>query len=131
MITTQDVFDSVWNHFIRDKNPAAVDKPYGQDRNYCYYRTDDGRKCSVGVLIPDEVYNEFVEGCSVESLHGDEGWFRETYGHIDLAFLIELRECHDKASVIKGRRKNGFWKEMENYLRAAAEYWKLQIPGEN
>lgn len=48
MITPQDIFNAAWNHFVLNDNPPAVD----EDGDCCYL-TADGRKCAVGLCIPD------------------------------------------------------------------------------
>lgn len=48
--TTQEAFNAVYDHFVtnRGKQSRQDDK--------CKYRTKDGRKCAIGVLIRDEDY---------------------------------------------------------------------------
>ncbi|MFN9029662.1 MAG: hypothetical protein ACK54C_01980 [Betaproteobacteria bacterium] len=53
----QDVFDTVLNH-LRKQGPAT------DDRGECVYRTAEGKRCAVGVLIPDDMYDPDIEGGS-------------------------------------------------------------------
>lgn len=54
----QQVFDQVAVHIIAQGRRA-------QDYGSCRYRTEDGLKCAVGCLIPDELYDPHLEGASV------------------------------------------------------------------
>lgn len=47
-ITLQDIFNAAWQAFIVEDRPPAVDAA-----GMCQYRTEDGRKCAVGLCIPD------------------------------------------------------------------------------
>lgn len=60
----------------------------------CKYRTDDGRKCAVGQLIPDEKYRSNMEG-SVD------GEILESFDarHTDLGFYLRAQmSLHDAYS---------------------------------
>lgn len=46
-ITLQDIFNAAWQAFIVEDRPAASEK------GTCSYLTSDGRKCAVGLVIPD------------------------------------------------------------------------------
>jgi len=59
----QDVFDTVLNH-LRRQGPAT------STTGRCAYRTDTGKSCAVGVLIPDDMYDPVIEKSSpVWELH--------------------------------------------------------------
>jgi hypothetical protein len=47
MITLQQIFDAAWQAFIVEGKPPAVE--YGS----CSYLTPDGRKCAVGLTLPE------------------------------------------------------------------------------
>lgn len=59
----QQIFDTVATHLLKQGKPAL------SAEGYCRYRTDDGLKCAVGVLIPDDKYDPKIEGYPV----GDAG----------------------------------------------------------
>lgn len=56
--TAQDVFDTVAEHLLTQKQKAL--DPDGR----CVYRTEKGLKCAAGCLIPDDKDAEFYEGSS-------------------------------------------------------------------
>lgn len=56
-----------FNATIRDhltKQKARAVLPNGQS---CVYRDEDGNKCAIGCLIPDELYTPEVEGMTVSN----------------------------------------------------------------
>lgn len=86
----QEVFDTVAEHLAKQGKAARKDNdadiPY-----QCMYRAPDGSKCAVGILIPDHVYTDAIEGetaqdrCVINLLpflttSGDEYWLSELQG---------------------------------------------------
>lgn len=61
--TPQTAFNKIWRHFVRDKNPRAVDSA-----GVCLYRTDTGRRCAVGIFIPESEYSPDFESKRVTNL---------------------------------------------------------------
>lgn len=55
MTTAQEIFDTVATHLLTQKARA-----YDEEAGQCLYRTTDGKKCAVGILIDDEAYEELV-----------------------------------------------------------------------
>ena len=53
--STQEIFDLVVEHLFTQGRPA-----YDGNRG-CMYRTHDGLRCAVGVLIPDDFYDPAFE----------------------------------------------------------------------
>ncbi|CAB4138517.1 hypothetical protein UFOVP330_92 [uncultured Caudovirales phage] len=51
----QTLFDRVIEHFDAMERPA-------QRNGDCMYRADDGNRCFVGALIPDDLYDSQIEG---------------------------------------------------------------------
>lgn len=56
MKTHQEIFDEVVEHLFNQGRKAQT-KGGG-----CMYRCEDGRKCAVGALIPDDMYDDYFEG---------------------------------------------------------------------
>lgn len=48
-ISLQDILDAAWQAFIVERQPPGYDK----EASMCMYLTDDGRKCAVGLVLPD------------------------------------------------------------------------------
>ena len=58
-MTPQEVFNAAWAHFLKeDSRPASeLLDPDRPDFGYvCSYLTEDGRKCAIGLCIPDGHY---------------------------------------------------------------------------
>lgn len=67
----------------------------------CMYRSDDGRKCGVGHLIPDEAYTWGMEGkkASEIPIARAAGADDTAYAfYKDRCFLEELQNAHDFAA---------------------------------
>ena len=85
----QEIFNLVVEHLFKQGRPA-----YDGNRG-CMYRTHDGLRCAVGVLIPDDLYDpafETIEAAIViqELFDADLADWRE---HEDL--LKKLQLIHD------------------------------------
>ena len=64
MHTPQSLFTTVARHLLTQMERSVRDAPDAPG-NGCAYRGDDGRKCAVGCLIPDEQYRPKFEGINV------------------------------------------------------------------
>ncbi len=56
MITKQQIFDKVVTHLFKQKIPSIG------SCGECSYRGNNGLKCALGIFIPDEIYNNNMEG---------------------------------------------------------------------
>lgn len=96
MIDKQEIFDKAWDHFITNKSPRAI------EAGSCCYRTPEGKKCAIGIFIPDDLYYEEVakyEGQVFKVLptHIKERIFPDYDPAEDTLFLIDLQHfCHDR-----------------------------------
>ena len=52
----QEIFTEIVTHLLK-QNAKAMD-----EEEHCMYRGSNGTMCAVGCLIPDELYNEKMEG---------------------------------------------------------------------
>lgn len=85
-MTTQEIFDTVARHLLTQN----VKSTGGQGG--CKYLGDDGLKCAVGCLIPDEKYDPKIEGRGVDEVTSFLP-FHVTGKRLDL--LCTLQELHD------------------------------------
>lgn len=87
MLDRQKAYDTIVAHLRRQGKIAALGV-------MCRYRTKDGLKCAVGVLIPDELYTGRIEGLSADHprvrllIPGADAW--------DEKFLLEAQALHDE-----------------------------------
>ncbi len=99
-MTPQEAYDGISEYFSR--KGAALARVWNDfDQKYfCKYRTDDGSKCAIGCLVPDEKYDaEWDEGggsCGSEVIDAVWGGLdSETYD-----FLRKAQELHDDADSV-------------------------------
>lgn len=127
----QVVFDRVWDHFVTKKNPRAVSKYEDRD-DVCFYRTKEGNRCAIGLLIPDAEYrpemdepslNGLRQACDlsptlrfIEEACEAEASSGYTSGY---TFLAGLQRCHDIASDAL---------DMAGHLRIFAGTYGLELP---
>lgn len=87
----QAVFDKVTNHLLTQKDAALEGRK-------CQYRTRDGKKCAIGVLIEDRFYYSGIEGPGVFNslvLEVVEKSLGLKLTADDLTFLSGLQHIHD------------------------------------
>jgi hypothetical protein len=76
-----------------------------QDGERCHYRTPNGLKCAVGVLIPDDLYNPSREGHKVRTLFNEHTSLHTLFSPdileeaIDL--LAQLQHIHDMSPTFE------------------------------
>lgn len=76
------------------------------EEGMCRYRTPQGLKCAVGVLIPDELYSGSMEGYGVGTLFTEFPHVMETLFPYHLMeevkyLLIQLQNIHDTSVSIE------------------------------
>lgn len=92
----QEVFDKIATHLLT-QNSAAYD--WG-----CKYRTNDGRKCAIGCLIPDHLYDSNIEGLSLSGNNRLISILENVLGQlddIDHKILRDLQDLHDSIHIEK------------------------------
>lgn len=89
-LTPQEAFDTVARHLFAQGRLALRD--FGGEEG-CVYRGDDGCKCAVGILIPDELYDPKMEGHSAAS-DSVGPLFPPSINNL----LCDLQKAHDDCS---------------------------------
>ncbi len=111
-LTKQQVFDKVADHLARQKEQSRITKPTLHGF-ICAYRGDDGKKCAVGALIPDEVWEE--HGIDEATWGGNSAAFKlftdfpelkekSGLGAVTTNFLAQLQTVHDALDMQWGLR---------------------------
>lgn len=91
-MTAQEIFDKIVSH-LRTQNAVSVRSDGG-----CAYRSGDGeKKCAVGCLIPDDVYDPRMEGFMASVVVRDYKELAHLRGHQDL--LESMQMIHDHVSL--------------------------------
>ena len=114
-MTQQEIFDTVVNG-LRKQNCQSWDEASGG----CMYRGDNGAKCAVGLLLPDELYHRSMEGKSVDELPDD---VRDFFGADNIQLLMDLQAAPDYGGAV--------WEDfsdVEDYFRGVAKDYKLTFP---
>lgn len=116
-LTNQSVFDQVWEHFVVLEHPRAVE--YQGAMAKCRYRTEDGKKCVVGIFIRDEEYDPSMEDKSLQAYGHD---FLPERLHPVAPLLVALQEVHDQSPRYYSVCVD------EEALRKVAGKWGLRVP---
>jgi len=94
------ILQKVYEHSKKMKARAVT------ETGACMYRTEDGNKCFIGCLFPDELYVPSCEG-SIFDLTPEIAAYigADLEDEEDVGFLEEIQECHDGAKTIKEARE--------------------------
>ena len=129
-MTTQEAFNTVWQHFVVEKNPPATFIT-DDGRVRCRYRDSDGNRCAAGVLIPDHLFNELMEGQSISSLLYGYPEVRRLLHEVPPHFLARLQGCHDSVAIaLSGLEvdRQIFTQRIETALQKLADEYALEVP---
>ena len=92
-MTHQEIFDFVWTKLYEQGEQSI-------ERCDCRYRTTGGLKCAVGHLIPDDLYEENMEGRTVRVISEHYSLPSDVFNRYNEGFLNELQAAHDSAGTI-------------------------------
>ena len=67
-MTPQEVFDTVVAALVKQGRKSLAENGDPSISKDCRYRGDDGLKCAIGHLIPDDEYAEWMEGMGTTTL---------------------------------------------------------------
>lgn len=118
-ITPQMVFDKAWQKFIIENAPPAYE--YGQ----CRYLTTDGKRCAIGLCVPDGHPAQSYIG----SLAAISELWQELFDQGSIVLLQKMQtELHDRlvSSNICGWGRSLEWRK-ELYEEFALEN-NLKVP---
>lgn len=79
----------------------------------CRYRTHDGKKCAIGMLIPDDKYGPEMESQRLTDVCEDIGFSEYA------TFLVQLQKVHDNCET------DYFLPQLELGMAIFAELWGL------
>jgi hypothetical protein len=98
-MTAQEIFETVVKALA-----LQGERSYYPDQG-CFYRHPEGLKCAVGHLIPDEEYDQCMEGSAVSSIihiAGSDSFLSSLEPHIEL--LSRLQIAHDLSTTWETRK---------------------------
>lgn len=111
----QEIINTVYTTFVVNNAPRAMEycEYDPEDAPTCVYRSNDGRKCAVGLFIVDADYTPDIEGKPVSALfRGYELVVDKQLAHL----LVRLQRWHDSP------------KSTGDDLRKIAEEFGLEVP---
>ena len=121
-MTSQEVFNKVWDWFIVKKNPPSLDS-----NKTCQYRGPNGARCAIGIFIDDNDYDEAFEGMSVGDILGNRSNSKlTTFISEHLSLLEELQSEHDTVAV--DYLTKDFHVVLRVRLLTVAKYFNLKLP---
>lgn len=90
----QEAFDKIATHLLTQDSKAM------DGAGTCCYLTEEGLKCAIGCLIPEEKYDITMEGYGVIELRELDYWMDELQlDDVDeetmMKFYTEMQETHD------------------------------------
>lgn len=117
-LSNQEMFDTAVKGIASQGwKRAILPAERAREFNGCAYRDGVGGKCAIGWNIPDESYNERIEGSLASGKLVQEAVGRE----YDTKFATELQSAHDTSQTKL---------KMVDSLRSFARNWDLKIPPE-
>ena len=123
--SSQEVFDYILDGIRKQGGPSI--KSDGLS-SACMYRGDNGRKCAVGLCIPDELYIPAMEGLTLTELWDDKEEIHEDLHagiHKHTPLLCALQDAHDY-SFKQASQGIDFFSFFENACENTATLFDLQ-----
>lgn len=131
MLTNQEIFNKVWQHFIVEDKPYA----YDTDIQLCSYLTKEGHQCAIGLFLTpnqaidlsgltpvDRRFNPVAIEVFGRSVHEDDYDYRlNDFGR----FLKKLQEAHD---ISHANALDMHKQKFQSMLRLVAREFHLDIP---
>lgn len=108
----QEMFDTVLTHM-------RVQRCKSVENGRCRYRGSDGKRCPIGFLIPDDMYEERYENQSISDLPS----LANKLG-LNLPLAVSLQVAHDSSTDAN------FMVEYEQKMAAIADAFGLKYTPE-
>lgn len=77
---------------FKKQRAFSIMKSVNNDTPVCFYRSPNGTKCAIGMLISDEMYKPSFEGSTVHTLIRDN---KISFDGTDEDFYSDLQRIHD------------------------------------
>lgn len=129
-ITLQDIFNAAWQAFIVEDRPPAANSD-----GVCSYRTKDGRKCAIGLCIPENSRllkrgmsaGSFAELVAQDRFSDSDPVFSaDVHTMPDMVLDSFQAELHDTLQLW-GRWSMGVEERKQWYIQTAKHYG-LKVP---
>ena len=117
MKTKQEIFNIVWDHFVKGGGQQSLMRDE-RDRPYCQYRLDGTAsctvRCAVGLLIPDDQYHSGLEASGA--------------GDVAVIEAAGLTEETTKLAVAMQSIHDLWFESFDKRMRELARIHELVIP---
>lgn len=123
-ITVQMIFDAAWQKFIIEEAPPALAKNDDGFGYKCRYLTSDGKKCAVGLCIPNGHPLQQSDRCLSLLRQTNPDLFKLTATEAD---SIQDALHDDLVCTTKGEWNYSLQSRKEKYIQVA-ERFNLTIP---
>lgn len=121
-ITLQQIFNAAWQAFIVEGKPAA------SDDFSCRYKTWDGRKCAVGLVLPDDLDTDNIGSFYGLVRHHPE-LFDSDLQQADAKYLNTFQvSLHD--NLVRNNEWAHSLDERKQRYEACAAQYGLTVPGQ-
>ncbi len=98
--------------------------------NICAYRGPDNRKCTIGHLIPDNLYSESYEYREIGPLLDVDDSLKTLFKGVSYRLLIKLQALHDNLPDMHFRHYSVRERNMfNNKVKNLAEFFDLSTEG--
>lgn len=91
-MNNQEAFDIIVKH-LRTQNAQSM------INGVCKYRDLEGKKCAVGCLIPDDMYDLQMEKCLVGELLNNWPELKKSLKDVDTGLLYAMQSIHDSVDI--------------------------------
>lgn len=90
-MNTQIAYERIREWFVTPKHDFAFDMGVGD----CVYRGEGNLRCAVGAVLPDKLYNEDMEGMSVQGISDRFKSVANFFRNTSMSFLVDVQRLHD------------------------------------
>ena len=133
MLTNQQIFDQVWQHFIVNKGKYG----YNPKTERCEYKNINGHQCAIGLFMSDEQVEE-SKNEPISSWCFPKHIVMNIFGRPVLdhdneitpfgVFLRSLQEIHDDCADMMDRDDSQHRSVFKLSMETLAEKYSLEVP---
>jgi hypothetical protein len=125
MLSPEEMFQKVWDHFVIGDGKPSVNKPEAH-RYRSLYKDGFGNRCAIGLFVPDDVYQPTFEDADALQVLNASGVIPNQINRHFAALILALQKAHD-VSVFFGDDPALFKETMKDYLEKIARGFDIQF----
>ncbi len=131
-VTAQEVFDVAVEGVILQGGPSIEQEPMAgifiEGQGFVSkYRSENGRECGIGQLLPDELYDREIEGYPIEVLVQETWHFPASLSRHG-ALLTSIQAVHDNLTSSYHTPDEDFIRGFKSKARWIADSFGLTVP---